>query len=102
VGVGAYAADHDAAGGASGDLRPGDGDVAGPRPTPLAWAFASLPMPMAVWPRLTNWESLKVTVLAAEICTAAGIWNQFGRVASNCVQPLWHDVKLGQLQLPAM
>jgi hypothetical protein len=75
---------------------------AAPRPTPLAWAFASLPMPMAVWPRLTNRESVTVTVLAAEICTAAGIWNQFGRVASNCGQPLWQEVKPGQLQLPAM
>ena len=71
-----------------------------PRPTPLAWALASLPMPMAVCPRLTNCESLKVMLLAAEICTAAGICCQFGRVASNCGQPLWQEVKLGQLQLP--
>jgi hypothetical protein len=73
-----------------------------PRPTPLAWAFASLPMPTAVWPRLTNWLSLKVMVLAAETWTAAGIWNQFGRAASNCAQPLWQEAKLGQLQFPAM
>ena len=44
-----------------------------PKPTPLAWALASLPMPMAVCPRLTNWEPLKLMVLAAETCTAAGI-----------------------------
>ena len=49
-------------------------------------------MPMAVCPRLTNWESLKVMVLAAETCTAAGIWLQFGRVASNCGQPSWQEV----------
>ncbi len=73
-----------------------------PRPTPLACAPASLPMPMAVWPRLTNRESLKVMVLAAEICTAAGICCQCGRAASNCVQPLWQESKLGQLQLPEM
>src|SRR3954466_5818705 len=62
-----------------------------PRPTPDACALASLPIPSAVWPRLTNWSPLKVMLLAADTWTAAGIWNQFGRVASNCEQPELHE-----------
>ncbi len=73
-----------------------------PRPTPLACALASLPMPMAVCPRLTKREPVKVMVSAAETCTAAGIWNQFGRVASNSRQPWWQEVKAGRFQSPAM
>ena len=44
-----------------------------PRPTPLAWALASLPMPTAVCPRLTNRSPEKVIAPAADTCTAAGI-----------------------------
>ncbi len=75
-----------------------------PRPTPLAWALASLPMPIAVCPRLTKRESVKVMRLAAEIWTAAGIWDQCGRTASNAWQPLLHEFSLsaGQFQLPEM
>ncbi len=104
VRVGADTADHDAAGRAVSDLRPGHRDVGGAQPTPLAWALASLPIPMAVWPRLTNRESVKVMFLAAETCTAAGIWYQFGLVASNCGQPSWQEFgrSPGQFQLPAM
>src|SRR3954447_14396513 len=62
-----------------------------PSPTPEACALASLPMPSAVWPRLTNWSPSNVTLFAADTCTAAGICDQFGRVASNCVQPELQD-----------
>jgi hypothetical protein len=42
--------------------------------------------------------------LAAETWTAAGIWFQCGRAASNWRQPFWHDVirSAGQSQVPAM
>src|SRR3954447_14493876 len=73
-----------------------------PRPTPDACALASLPMPRAVCPRLTNWSLLKLTVFAADTWTAAGIWYQLGRVASNWVQPDRHAVIAGHDQLPAM
>src|SRR6185503_5468015 len=73
-----------------------------PSPTPLACAFASLPMPSAVCPRLRNWSLVKVMVLAADTWTAAGIWLQLGRVASNCWQPDVHEPNDGQDQLPAM
>ena len=43
-------------------------------------------------------------VLAAETCTAAGIWFQFGRVASNWGQPAWQEVSAsdGRAQVPVM
>src|SRR5690349_5719275 len=73
-----------------------------PRPTPDACALASLPMPSAVCPRLTNWSSVNAMVFAADTCTAAGIWYQLGRVASNWVQPDRHEPNAGHDQLPAM
>src|SRR5690349_17284381 len=73
-----------------------------PRPTPDACALASLPMPSAVCPRLTNWSPEKVMVFAADTWTAAGIWYQFGRVASNWMQPDRHAVIAGHDQFPAM
>src|SRR5690349_12857843 len=73
-----------------------------PRPTPEACALASLPIPRAVCPRLTNWSLLKVMVFAADTWTAAGIWDQLGRVASNWVQPDWQEPNAGHDQLPAM
>src|SRR5690349_1106631 len=73
-----------------------------PNPTPLAWAFASLPMPSATWPRLTNWSPLKLMVFAADTCTAAGIWFQCGRVDSNTVHPFVHEPNAGHDQLPEM
>src|SRR3954464_2663253 len=73
-----------------------------PRPTPEACALASLPMPSAVCPRLTNWSPLNVMVFAADTCTAAGICAQLGRVASNCAQPEVHEPNPGQDTLPLM
>ena len=74
-----------------------------PSPTPLACALASLPMPMAVCPRLTNAEPVNVMPSAAETWTAAGFWFQCGRADSNWRQPFWHDVirSAGQSQVPA-
>src|SRR3954463_6977571 len=71
-----------------------------PRPTPVAWALASLPMPIAVWPRLTNWSPLKVMRVDAETCTAAGIWLQLGRAASNWVQPDVQEPNEGHDRFP--
>src|SRR2546422_10243636 len=64
-----------------------------PRPTPESVASESLPMPRATWPRWRKVLSLKVIPVAAETCTAAGAWAQLLRVASNCVQPDWHEVR---------
>ncbi|MFD0441549.1 hypothetical protein ACFQ10_01075 [Streptomyces indonesiensis] len=58
-----------------------------PRPTPEAWAFASLPMPRATWPRWVKVSPVKVISVAAETCTAAGIWCQPLRAPSNSRQP---------------
>src|SRR4051794_10067498 len=63
-----------------------------PSPTPVAWALASLPMPTATWPRSVNRLSVNVTVLAADTWTAAGIWRQLGRAASNAGQPDWQEL----------
>src|SRR3954462_6275183 len=72
-----------------------------PRPTPLACALASLPIPSAFCPRLMNWSALNVMVFAADTCTAAGTWLQCGRVASNCWHPDVHDPNAGHDQFPA-
>ena len=47
-----------------------------PRPVPLAVASASLPTPRPTSPRSVNVSPLKVMLVAAETCTAAGIWSQ--------------------------
>src|SRR2546430_1051199 len=72
-----------------------------PRPTPVACALASLPMPSACCPRLTNWSAEKAMALAADTCTAAGIWLHAGRVASNWLQPELQEPNVGHDQFPA-
>ncbi|WP_218159901.1 hypothetical protein [Lentzea albida] len=59
-------------------------------------------MPIAVCPRSTKRESVKVTRPAAKIWTAAGICDQCGRTASNAGQPLRQEFSpsAGRLQLP--
>ena len=62
-----------------------------PRPTPLACALASLPIPSAVWPRFTNVLRRKEIPVAAETWTAAGDWFQDVRARSNAAQP-WEQL----------
>src|SRR5438045_1680687 len=71
-----------------------------PRPGPLGLASGSWPTPRPASPRLVNVSPLKVMPVAAETCTAAGIWSQASRVASNCWQPLKQLPNDGRDQLP--
>src|SRR3954447_6305321 len=64
-----------------------------PRPIPEPWAFASLPMPSATWPRGVKVLSLKVIAVAAETWTAAGACAQPLRAPSNCWQPDWQEFR---------
>ena len=73
-----------------------------PRPMPVASASASLPMPRPSWPRLVKVSPLKVMLLAAATCTAAGIWPQCCRAASKSWQPKKQLPKAGRCQLPVM
>ena len=73
-----------------------------PRPVPLAVASASWPTPRPTSPRSVNVSPLKVMPVAAETCTAAGIWSQSCRVASNSWQPLKQPPKEGCDQVPVM
>src|SRR5438132_13718311 len=64
-----------------------------PRAVPEAVASLSLPMPSATCPRWVKASAVKVMLEAAETCTAAGAWFQVLRVASNCRQPDWQEVR---------
>src|ERR1700722_13327964 len=73
-----------------------------PRPVPLALASASCPTPRPTSPRSVNVSPLKVMPVAAETCTAAGIWSQSFLVASKNWQPLKQLPNEGCDQVPAM
>jgi hypothetical protein len=63
-----------------------------PRPTPEAWAFASLPMPRAIEPRFLKVLPSNVIRSAAEIWTAPGVCDQPLREPSKPRQPRAQDV----------